>query len=212
MNTIPDPGRILELINTVDFKVAKVKAGAPSTCTFSALKNALHFEPRALVRIKFRDLFDIDADILAKKKGTEASQKAVDRLSCVLGSGVEESLAHGLIREPEEGGQLWHTASHVLHPLTHSCVLSKDCQGKKVIHLSAAHGGNFEYGFTGIGSEAVWHGNPDALCNLPVLAVRLRKEQDSESSDGARSMIEAKVRFKDDDLNTLHASLFYRDM
>ena len=38
------------------------------------------------------------------------------------------------------------------------------------------------------------------MCNLPVLVTKVREGQDSDSSDGKRSPIEAKVRLKDDDL------------
>ena len=82
-------------------------------------------------------MFDIDADLLAKRKGTEDMKKPVDRLFEVMGSRVETSLAKGITMEPLEGGQLWHTASHVLHLLTHSCVLSNDCWGKKFVSPSA---------------------------------------------------------------------------
>ena len=57
---------------------------------------------------------------------------------------------------------------------------------------------DIEYGFTGMGSELAWHGHPDPICNLPVLVsiICRESEEDSDSLDGTRSPIKAKVKLR----------------
>ena len=94
----------VRLLNSIELKVLRVKPGAPNTCSFSGLKHSLHFERHALVQVKFQDMFEVDKAVLMKQKGTENMKKAVDRLLAVIDSGVEDSLARGLLKELYEAG------------------------------------------------------------------------------------------------------------
>ena len=190
-------GDIFHCLRHTLLKVVRVQPGAPSTSTFTALKSSLQFRTMALAEVKFTDVFGVDIDTLTKTNCNSDVEEAVDRLCSVMSNGLEESLATGLSKEPHKGGQLWYTVAHVLFPLTNSCILSMDCRKRQTTPIAKVLP-EIQRGFIGIGTEGVWHGTPDAICNIPVLTTSVSR--DTDSSDGATSTLEEKVKFVDDDL------------